>query len=439
MLKEMIQNNHKELLKQYLEDVHAHDLSEIFFDLTNEERLKIYDVISKEKLVELVSYMDAEDAASILSEFDLEKQKEIVEMMEPDDAADIIQELEDDEQEELLAALGESSDVAQLIDYDEDETGSAMTNQIIVLKPEMDVKQATKLVIKEAPDVETISTLFVTDDMNHFLGVVSLKKLLKAKTPMEISEIIEQHPYVFDKDSITQTVQSINNYGISEMPVCNEHNELLGMITLDDALDIYQEEAQEDFERLSALPETLDQGPIKTAIHRLPWLLILLLVSVPISLVTSMFEDVLATVAILIVFQPLILDSAGNVATQTLAVTLKMLSTNEKGMLKNSYREILTGLMNGFVIGLVAFTATYVFATLNQSLTSDPILIALVIGLSLWLTVMLAPIISILIPLLIKLFKFDPAVASGPFITTIIDVSALFIYFGLATLMLGGI
>ena len=438
MLKELILNNDKKILKEYLDDIHAHDLSELFVELSPEERQKVYTLINNEKLAEVVSYMEADDAAEILVEFDLEKQKELVEMMEPDDAADIIQELEEDEQEELISILGEESDIVQLISYDEDETGSAMTSLFVVVTPEMDVKQATKKVIKEAADVESINTIFVTDENNHYLGAVPLKKLLKAKTPLEVSEIIEEHPYAFDKDPIEETVQKIRNYATYEMPIVNENMELLGMMTLDDALDIYQEEAQEDFEKLAGLPETIeDSTALRTALHRLPWLLTLVLISVPIALVTHAFEEVLATVALLIIFQPLILDSAGNVATQTLAVTLKMFATNEKGLLKNSYREILTGMMNGFAIGLIAFIMTIVFAQLNSSLAQNPLQIAFVVGLSLWLTLIISPIVAILIPLTIRALKFDPAAASGPFITTVIDVAALFIYFGLAGLMLG--
>jgi magnesium transporter len=250
MLKELILNNDKKILKEYLDDIHAHDLSELFVELTPEERQKVYTLIHNEKLAEVVSYMEADDAAEILVEFDLEKQKELVEMMEPDDAADIIQELEDDEQEELISILGEESDIVQLISYDEDETGSAMTSLFVVITPEMDVKQATKKVIKEAADVESINTIFVTDENHHYLGAVPLKKLLKAKTPLAVSEIIEEHPYAFDKDPIEETVQKIRNYATYEMPIVNENMELLGMLTLDDALDIYQEEAQEDFENL---------------------------------------------------------------------------------------------------------------------------------------------------------------------------------------------
>lgn len=440
MLKELIAQQDFKTLKLFLEDIHAHDLAILFSDLSDAEKDSVYAYLSNEKLAELVSYLEVEEAAEILTEFDLEKQVELVEMMEPDDAVDIILELDLEEKEELLDKLSADSDIKELIHYDDDETGSAMTNLYIVVNSSMDVKEATKKVIKEADEVESINTIFVQDDTQKYVGSIPLKALLKAKTPLNVCDIIIDYPFAYDKDPITKTIQSIRNYGIYEMPVINEQHELLGMITLDDALDIYQEEAQEDFEKFTALPEYEEaMGPMRTAFHRLPWLLSLLVISFPIALVTREFEHVLAAVAILIVFQPLILDSAGNVATQTLAVTLKMLSSHETGMFKNAMREIVTGIINGFVIGFIAFVMTNVFAMLNTSLTTEPLLISFVVGFSLWLTVALAPLIAFIIPVTIHTLKLDPAAASGPFITTLIDVAALFIYFGLATIMLGGI
>ena len=438
MLKAMLNENKKQI-QLYLEDIHGYDLAQSFLELSDEEKEKLYTIISNEKLAELVSYLDAEIGAQILTAFDIVKQKNLIDFMDPDDAADVILELEEEDQEALIKTLDKESDVLSLIQYDEDQTGSAMTNLVVKLDILMDVKKATKKVIQEAPDVETISTLFVVDDEDHFKGIVELKSLLKAKSPCTIKDIFEEHPYVFDKDPIIETITKIRNYAIYEMPVVDEDLHLLGIVTLDDALDIYEEEAKEDFEMLAALPETLEAGVIKTALHRIPWLFMLLAISIPISLVTSLFEEIIAAVAILVIFQPLISGSAGNVATQTLAVTLRMLSKNEEGIKKNSYREIITGMINGLIIGIVAFLITLIFTTLNQSLIASPLSIAFVVGLSLWLTVLFAPIIAVSVPLILKLFKIDPAVASGPFITTLIDISAISLYFGLATLLLGGV
>ena len=439
MLRDQLNQNTKKELKALIEDAHAHDLAQDFLTFDVSEKERFLSLITNQKLAEMVSYLENEDAADVLSAFDLVKQKLLVEMMEPDDAVDIILEMADDEQELLLETLDHDSDVMQLMSYDENETGSAMTNAIIKITPDMDVKKATKKVIAEAPDVESVQTIFVVDDENKYLGIVKLKTLLKTKSPCLVSTLVTTYPYVFDKDQITKSIQAIRNYAIYEIPVVNETHGLLGMLTLDDALDIYQEEAQEDFEKLSALPETLDLPSFKTALHRLPWLVTLLLMFIPLLLITSLYEEILSTIAILMFFQPLILGMAGNVATQTLAVTLKMLSTEEKGVFKNSTREILTGMINGFVIGLIAFGVTFLFASLNASFTASPIILALVVGLSLWLTVIFAPITAILIPITLKMFKADPAAASGPFITTLIDMAALFIYFGLATLFLGGL
>lgn len=439
MLKDLLMHRTKKELKTTIEDIHAHDLAQEFLTLDEQEKERFLLLIADQKLAEMVSYLETDDAALVLSEFDLIKQKTLVEMMEPDDAVDIILEMTSDEQESLLETLDDDSDVLQLIEYDEDETGSAMTNAIIKITPDMDVKKATKKVIAEAPEVESVQTIFVVDQDNKYVGIVKLKTLLKTKSPCLVSTLINEYPFAYDKDQLTKSIQAIKNYAIYEIPVLSQTHELLGMLTLDDALDIYQEEAQEDFEKLSALPETLDLPSFKTALHRLPWLITLLFMFIPLLLVTSLYEEILSTIAILMFFQPLILGMAGNVATQTLAVTLKMLSTEEKGMVKNSFREILTGMINGFVIGLIAFGVTFLIASLNTSFAASPLILASVVGLSLWLTVMIAPVTAILIPISLKLFKADPAAASGPFITTIIDVAALLIYFGLATLFLGGL
>ncbi len=437
MLKDIMKLSKKQIIIE-LDKIHGYDLAQSFLELKQDEKTKLYKILTNEKLADLVSYLELDDAALVLQDFDLIKQKQVIEEMEPDDAADIISELEEDNQEQLLKVLTDADEISSLIEYDEDETGSAMTTLLLTLTPDMDVKQATKKVIKEAPDVESISTLFIVDQNNRFLGVVGLKKLLKAKLPLTIEDIMIDRISVLDTDPITETIAKIRNYAIYEIPVVNEQRELLGMVTLDDALDIYEDEAQEDFEKLSALPETLDQNTFKTAMHRIPWLLMLLVISIPISLVTSLFEEVLTAVAILIIFQPLISGSAGNVATQTLAVTLKMFAKNEEGVLKNSKREIFTGMINGFVIGAVAFGVTFLFTSLNRQLTDMPLRIAFVVGLSLWLTVLIAPMIAVLVPVTLKKLKLDPAVASGPFITTLIDLSAISLYFGLATILLGG-
>lgn len=439
MLKEIIGKGNRKAIRDYVKDVHPHDLAEQFEELNESQRDRFLKSISDRTFADFLAFLNNEDAANVFEKLDVFRQKTVIEMMEPDDATDVIQELDDATREELERVLETDADVLELIDYEDDETGSAMTNRVVVLDPRMEIRTATRKVIREAPNVESINTLFVTDEQGVYLGIVMLKDLIRAKPPLSIADIVRKHPFVRDTDVMTKSTQAMRNYGISEMPVLDHEGVLLGMLTIDDALDLYQEEAQEDFLKLAALPETVEGPSYRVALHRLPWLVILLGLSIPIALVTSLFEEVLSTVAILIVFQPLILGSAGNVATQTLAVTLKLFASDEKRIGNDAKREILAGLINGFFIGLIAFLMTFLFATVNESLTTAPITMSLVVGLSLWLTVILAPMIAIAIPVTIRALKFDPAVASGPFITTIIDIAALVIYFGLATVMLGGV
>jgi magnesium transporter len=424
-------------IKTYLDQTHGYDLAQDFLLLEEADQKKLYQYIDYEQLADLVSYLDADIAANIMQAFDIEKQKEVFNYMDPDDAADIIQELEEEEQEAIIQALDKDSDVLSLINYEEDEAGSLMTNLVLELSPDMDVKQATKKVIQNAPEVETINQLFVVDVNQHFLGVVSLKDLLKAKMPLMISDLMVTSPFVYHKDSITSVISQMNQYNIYAMPVCDEQHVLLGLITLDDAFDVFEEEAQEDFEKLAALPETIKGSPLKIALHRFPWLLMLLFVSIPVSLLTNLFNDVIVAVAVIVIFQPMISGAAGNVATQALAVTLQSFANEEKDLFKNAVKEIITGLMNAIIIGIAAFLITFIFSSLQTSISIEPLKMALIVSISLVLTVFIAPIIAIIIPSSLKMMKIDPAVASGPLITTLLDMTTVFIYFSLAALLIG--
>jgi len=437
VFKTLLNEKRFEDIKTYLDQTHGYDLAQDFLSLEKTEQKILYQHINYEQLADLVSYLDADDAADMIQAFDIEKQKEVINYMDPDDAADMIQALEEENQEAIILALDEDADVLSLIHYEDDEAGSLMTNLVLELTPDMDVKQATKKVIKQAPDVETINQLFVVDENQRFLGVVSLKSLLKAKMPLMISDLMLTSPFVYDKDSITSVVSQMNQYNIYVMPVCDENDKLLGLITLDDAFDVFEEEAQEDFERLAALPETIKGTPIKIALHRFPWLLMLLFVSIPVSLLTHAFNDIIAAVAVIVIFQPMISGAAGNVATQALAVTLQSFANEETHLFKNAFKEIVTGLLNAIFIGIAAFLITFTFSSLQSSITVVPVKMSLIVSLSLILTVFIAPMIAIIVPSLLKIIHIDPAVASGPLITTLLDMTTVLIYFSLATLLIG--
>lgn len=423
---------------QTLQNMHPYDLSELFLTWDVDERQRWMSLLSTEQLSEMFSYLEPERAIEFIRDLDQTRQAQLIDLMEPDDARDILYEMDDQEKQEILEKLESQDKISQLLSYDEDESGAHMTTDFISLTPDMDVKTATKKVIALANEVETISRLFVVDHKGYFLGTVSLKKLIKTKSPQLIQAIMENYPFVLDTEPIEESIHKMRDYSAFEMPVCNQSNHLLGMIMMDDALDTYHEEATEDYEKLSALPEAEKEEPfVKSALKRLPWLVILLILSIPIAYITTWFEDVLVAVAVLAFFQPLILDASGDVATQTLAVTLRILTKNPKHALKNGNKEVLTGFLTGLIMGATAFAIAYFLAVYMNS--AQPLTLAIVVGLSLWITVIIAPILGVLVPVGINKLGFDPAVASGPFITTLADLTSLLVFFGLANVLLGGL
>lgn len=432
-MKKLIKKGSKTKLKQLVKNKHPHDIIQTLNTLDEIEVEKFYKLINEKEVSRIVAYLEPEDAALVIDNFNLESQKNIIDNLDLDDAADIFIHL--DQQEELIDTLENEILISKVLNYDENLVGSHMSDGFIPLTLGMGIKQATKLVIDNAAEVETINHLFVVDDNNMFKGMIPLKKLIKARPPQIIDELIVNNPFVLDVDDIEEAIHKIQDYGLYEIAVLNSENKLIGVLTIDDAIEIYHQEAIEDFEKLAALPDTTQKGLFKTALLRLPWLLMLLVLLIPIALATSRFEDVITAIAILAFFQPLILDAGGDVATQTLAVTLRILTKDSKRALKNGSKEILTGVINGLLLGAAGFLISYIIGLILGA--TSAIGIALVVGLALMFTIIISPIFALFIPIMLNKFKIDPAIASGPFITTLIDITSVFVYFGLATLFLG--
>lgn len=449
MLKQLLNGKvSKEKVQQALEEVHVHDLVESLESLSNEERSFLYTFLDNEKLAEIVAYLEPEDAALLLADFDLVKQKAIFDEVDVDDAVDILQAYENESvRDQLIDTLSEEENIKAFIKYDENSVGAYMNNDFITFSPNHDVKEAVRILIKEAPLVETINTLFVVDEQYIFLGAINFKKLVKARSPMLVSALMNTVPTVLDESPITQAIHDMKNYEVFELPVVNKENELLGILTLDDALDIALVEAEEDYQRFAALPVREETRSIfKTAFYRLPWLAILMALTLPIITFTNMMTGAVGGIAILVFFQPLMLDSAGNVSTQTLAIALKSIATEGKMNKREVVKEIFSGLITALMLGIIAFIGSFIFVYLGKQYVGSSfirveyaLIFASIIGGSLLFVIAISPLLAIGVPHLIKAIRLDPSVASGPFITTIIDLFSAFVYFGLATLILKGV
>ena len=427
-----------EELALYLENSQPYDIAKELEKLNENDQLKVFDLLDDEKQAEVLAYLKTDDAVHIFNKLEDNEQVDLLDNMEPDDAIDIIQELDDNRQEALIELLDDPNEIRELIKYEDDQAGAYMTPDIVKIEITQNIQKAIKQMIKEASDVESINSLFIVDENDLYLGTVDFKALIRASSESSLENLLVKAPACIDTDKIELVSNMVHEYGIYEVGIIDKNNKLLGMITIDDAIDIYDKEANEDYEKLAALPSTKEDSKVlKQAIRRLPWLLVLLTLSIPIALVTHMFEEILAAVVILALFQPLILDSGGDVATQTLAVTLISLNDNTSKPLKNGINEIITGLINGLILGVLAFGATYLMGVIIQA--NHLIELSFVVSLALFLTVLLGPVIGFIVPITLKKCKADPAIASGPFITTLIDIISLAIFFGLATIILGGV
>ncbi len=432
-MRTIIKRKDKKALLKYVKKMHPHDIIEALNALTLDEQELFYSLLSEEEIGRIVAFMEPEKAAEVIDDFDLTKQKNIIDTLELDDAADIIVYL--DNETKLIEGLEKELHITQVLKYDEEKVGAHMSDAYISLSLGTDIKAATKNVIQKAGEIDVINHIFIVDSGNKYKGTVELRDLVRTKAPALIDDITEFTPFVFASDDIEESVHKMKNYGLHEMAVVSEELELIGIITIDDAIEIYHEESVDDFEKLSALPDTKTKGVIKSAAKRLPWLFLLLVLSMPIAIATSRFEEVITSVAVLALFQPLILDAGGDVASQTLAVTLRLLSKNPKKALRNGGTEILTGIINGLGLGIVAGIVSFIIS--NVIGITEPFNVSLVVFISLAVTVATGPIFGLFIPLILDKMKIDPAVASSPLITTLIDITSVVIYFGVATLLLG--
>lgn len=432
-MREIINLKDKKALFEHLEKMHPYDIVEALKDLTAAEQDLLYSLLPEEEIGRIIAYMEPEEAADVIDDFEFEIQKNIINALDLDDAADIIVHL--DNEKELIDALENEAGINKVLTYEEDEVGAHMSDGYIDLVLGMDIKAATKKVIRDAGEVDILNHIFIVDEENRFKGTVELRDLVKTKAPAFIDDITELSPYVLDTDDIEEAVHKMKDYGLYDMAVVNDKLQLIGILTIDDAIDIYHEEAVDDFEKLSALPDTSTKGLLESATRRLPWLLLLLFLSMPIAIATSRFEEVITSVAVLALFQPLILDAGGDVASQTLAVTLRLLAKDREKALKNGGKEIMAGILNGIALGIVTGLVSYIISRAMG--VQEPFNVSLVVFISLTLTVSTGPIFGLFIPILLDKMNIDPAVASSPFITTLIDITSVIIYFGFATLLLG--
>ncbi|MBY7143123.1 magnesium transporter [Virgibacillus sp. NKC19-3] len=414
-------------------DLHPYDQAVFFFEQSKETRLQIYTYLSPEEVAEMMENIELDDTKIFFAEMDPRFASMVLAEMAADNAVDILNELDKDQVASFLTIMDKpaAEEIKQLLHYEEKTAGSIMTTEFIAIMKTKTVKQAMHQLKEEAPDAETIYYIYVLDEDKCLVGVLSLRDLIIADEDVHIeavmSEKIVSVSVAKDQEDVAQMIR---DYDFLAVPVVDFQDHLLGIITVDDILDVMHEEASEDYSKLAAVADTdsRDDSVFISAKKRLPWLIILLFLGMFTASLIGQFEDALEQVAVLAVFIPLIAGMAGNTGTQALAVAVRGLSTGDYGKQKKSklfLREAGTGLINGIVCGILITIVIYLW--------QGDIFLGLLVGISIMATLIVATLAGSILPILMHRFNIDPAVASGPFITTINDIISILIYFGMAT------
>lgn len=444
-LEEIIKSNLSDAeIREKLSDYHENDIADVLENLTETERKRLYRILGNENVSEIFAYL-GDDVVKYIDELDPEKAADIIESMDADDAVDILDELEDDKSGQIRKLLDEEArhDIDLILSYDEDQIGSRMTTNFVVVKKDSSVKQAMKALVKQAANNDNISTIYVINEDDTFYGAIDLKDLIIARDYQQFESLIStSYPYVYAEEKTGECIEELKDYSEDSIPVLSNDNKILGVITSQDIVEAIDEEMGEDYAKLAGLTAEEDLNePFRDSVKkRLPWLLLLLLLGLVVSTVVGMFESVVSQITLVVCFQSLILDMAGNVGTQSLAVTIRVLmdeNLTRKQERHLIFKEMRVGLTNGLILGSMSFVAIgfYIFVVKSKSLlfafaTSG------CIGVSLLVAMVISSLVGTVVPVFFKKVKVDPAVASGPLITTINDLVAVVCYYGIVWILL---
>ncbi len=437
---ELISTKQYAKLKEILSEMEPADVAYLFDDLPEQYRALLFRILPKEPAAEVFVEIDADMQEALIKGFSDSELKEVLDELYLDDAVDIIEEMPANVVKRIIMHTDPEmrAGINEILNYPKDSAGSIMTIEYVDLKESMTVGDAFTRIRRTGLDKETIYTCYVIDKNRILLGTVSAKDLLLAEEDCVISDIMEKNPIsVNTLDDKEDVVLSFSKYDLLAMPVVDNEQRLVGIVTVDDAIDVMQEEATEDIEKMAAITPSekpyLKTGIIDTCRQRIPWLLVLMISATFTEKIISHFDDALGKVVILTSFIPMIMGTGGNSGSQSSVTIIRGLSLEEiefRDIFKIIWKEIRVAIICGIVLAAATFAKMFFFENVSQS-------VALTVSLTLLCTIFVAKLTGCILPLLAKKVGFDPAVMASPFITTIVDALSLFIYFNFASMILG--
>ena len=437
-IRQLLKKRRIEEMKAALKDLHPVDIASILTNLKDEETVVVFRLLPQELALETFNELDEEEQSSILSLLGKNYAATVLNEMAPDERADLFEELPEEIIERFLPLMSpaERSDVEKLLKEKEHSAGSIMTTEYASLKPNLTIAEALKNIRQMAPNKETIYYLYVVDNEEKLVGVVSLKDLVLGEPSQKIAEIM--HPEVIsvkENQDQEEVAHLIAKYNFLAMPVVDKKNKLSGIVTVDDTIDIIKEENTEDIHKMAAMEapeeEYFKSSFFTLARKRILWLIALLIAQTFTGNILKGYSHALEAMVALAYFIPLLIGTGGNAGTQSSATIIRGLATGEislKHIFRVMRREIGLGLVLGAILGLFGFG--------RAVLTEGNVLLGLTVGIGLAATITVATITGAFLPLLLRRMRIDPAVAAGPFISTAIDLTGLIIYFQIAKFLL---
>ena len=413
--------------------------------MQDKESITIRKAVINQAINYIFEHIDEQAAAEYLDEMDIKKAAAILSAMETDAVVDVLQMMPKEKKNLLIELMDDDArkDMAIIASFDEEEIGSRMTTNCIMIRENLTVKQAMSSLVDQAAKNDNISTLFMVTEDNTFYGAMDLKDLIIARRESLLEDLIAtSYPYVYGNELIDDCIERLKDYSEDSIPVLDNDNKLLGVITSQSMVDLVDDEMGEDYAKFAGLTAEEDlKEPLKESIKkRLPWLLVLLGLGMIVSSVVGLFEEVVSQLTIIMCFQSLILDMAGNVGTQSLAVTIRVLmdeSLTGKQKAELVFKEMKIAFSNGSILGILSFALIGLYIALFKGKTFVfAYAVSGCIGVSLLLAMVISGAVGTLIPLFFKKIHVDPAVASGPLITTVNDLVAVISYYGLSWIFL---
>jgi len=439
-VRNLLENKQYTTLRQLLAEMNEADIAVIFEDLEEAEQLKLFRILPKDMAADVFSYLDVEYQQHIISSLSDKDAAGIIDNLMADDATDLMEEMPANVVTRILALASDETrrDINNLLKYPEDSAGSIMTVEYVDLKENLTVEQAINRIRKVGVDKETINICYVLDSRRKLIGTVALRYLLLMDPDELIGEIMHENIIAINTlDDQEEVARTFQKYDFTAMPVVDNESRLVGIITVDDVVDIMEKEATEDIEKMAAILPTdksyMRTGVFETFKKRIPWLLLLMISATFTGKIISSFEDALSVYVILTAFIPMLMDTGGNAGGQASVTIIRGLSLDEiefGDMFKVIFKEVRVAALCGLTLAVCNFVKLMLVDRVELS-------VAFVVCITLVCVVLIAKVVGCTLPMFAKKLGFDPAVMASPFITTIVDAISLLIYFKIATILLG--